>query len=91
MNIALFYEAVLGNEVRNSRTRQYKKIWPPQNRLIVQFDHSFLIRRDRNCPQSNYGSLICKPVMSEPTAKSYVKEDMYVCPLNRDIYIYIYI
>ena len=30
-------------------------------------------------------------LMSEPTAKSYVlKEDMYVCPLNRDIYIYIY-
>ena len=24
-------------------------------------------------------------LMSEPTAKSYVKEDMYVCPLNRDI------
>ena len=30
-------------------------------------------------------------LMSEPTAESYEKEDMYVCPLNRDIYIYIYI
>ena len=27
--------------------------------------------------------------MSEPTAKKLCKEDMYVCPLNRDIYIYI--
>ena len=32
MNIALFYEAVLGNEVTNSRIRQLKKIGPPQNR-----------------------------------------------------------
>ena len=30
-------------------------------------------------------------LMSEPTAKKLCKEDMYVCPLNRDIYIYIYI
>ena len=30
-------------------------------------------------------------LMSEPTAKKLYKEDMYVCPLNRDIYIYIYI
>ena len=29
-------------------------------------------------------------LMSEPTAKKLCKEDMYVCPLNRDIYIYIY-
>ena len=30
-------------------------------------------------------------LMSEPTAKKKLcKEDMYVCPLNRDIYIYIY-
>ena len=28
-------------------------------------------------------------LMSEPTAKKLCKEDMYVCPLNRDIYIYI--
>ena len=27
-------------------------------------------------------------LMSEPTAKKLCKEDMYVCPLNRDIYIY---
>ena len=25
-------------------------------------------------------------LMSEPTAKKLCKEDMYVCPLNRDIY-----
>ena len=35
-------------------------------------------------------------LMSEPTAKKLCKEDMYVCPLNRDIYthlhyIYIYV
>ena len=30
-------------------------------------------------------------LMSEPTAKKLCKEDMYVCPLNHDIYIYIYI
>ena len=30
-------------------------------------------------------------LMFEPTAKKLCKEDMYVCPLNRDIYIYIYI
>ena len=30
-------------------------------------------------------------LMSEPTAKKLCKEDMHVCPLNRDIYIYIYI
>ena len=30
-------------------------------------------------------------LMSEPTAKKLCKEDMYVCPLNRDIYIYIYL
>ena len=30
-------------------------------------------------------------LMSEPTAKKLCKEDMYVCPLNRNIYIYIYI
>ena len=29
-------------------------------------------------------------LMSEPTTKKLCKEDMYVCPLNRDIYIYIY-
>ena len=29
-------------------------------------------------------------LMSEPTAKKLCKEDMYFCPLNRDIYIYIY-
>ena len=29
-------------------------------------------------------------LMSEPTAKKLCKEDMYVCPLNREIYIYIY-
>ena len=38
---------------------------------------------------------ICRNIpfmlMSEPTAKKLCKEDMYVCPLNRDIYIYIYI
>ena len=28
-------------------------------------------------------------LMSEPTAKKLCKEDVYVCPLNRDIYIYI--
>ena len=32
VNIALFYEAVLGNEDTNSRIRQLKKIGPPQNR-----------------------------------------------------------
>ena len=26
-------------------------------------------------------------LMSEPTAKKLCKEDVYVCPLNRDIYI----
>ena len=30
-------------------------------------------------------------LMSKPSAKKLCKEDMYVCPLNRDIYIYIYI
>ena len=29
-------------------------------------------------------------LMSEPTTKKLCKEDMYVCPLNRDIYIYNY-
>ena len=29
-------------------------------------------------------------LMSEPTVKKLCKEDMYACPLNRDIYIYIY-
>ena len=34
---------------------------------------------------------LCSMLMSEPTAKKKLcKEDMYVCPLNRDIYIYIY-
>ena len=29
-------------------------------------------------------------LMSKPTVKKLCKEDMYACPLNRDIYIYIY-
>ena len=36
--------------------------------------------------------LLLSMLMSEPTAKKKLcKEDMYVCPLNRDIYIDIYI
>ena len=30
-------------------------------------------------------------LMSEPTAKKLCKEDMYVFPLNRDIYIYLHL